>query len=234
MYMYSDMPTIFMIIAFNILVFVAPIGAFRLAKNSENKMQAMFKSWANIATTLLFVVWLGISMWIFIIDLQNKLSNVTIDVRSIFQDLIFGVTPPFDVPSIQLPTAYLTFTVSGIKLILFLEGGVKKAVAYLRGCRFCNVKKLVDDASEQTAMQNPEKEKNENIDSNSLKKAAKEKALETAKSTAEETMRGKLDRALEGEEEEEEEQLEEDKKGKEANAEAPTLQRKTSIRVADI
>ena len=179
-----EMPTIFTICIFS---FIGGAGLLSLVKYRKVNEECL-KLCAGLSTGLIFVAWLGISVWIFVINAQNVLSNTTLE----FSDIVFGISPPFKVPDIQMPSAILTFSYGFIKLNLFLMGWIKKIVA------FVNKAKKAPDLLNETGLKAGKKKESVKIGGPvgpKILEAGKEKL----KAKLKEKLIGAIDEALEKE-----------------------------------
>ena len=78
--------------------------------------------YGKLCLVLSFVTWVVICIWM----MANRFQNV-LGTKFRFGDIIFGVSLPFDVPSLQIPTAIFSFSF-GLTKILILAGKVIKMV----------------------------------------------------------------------------------------------------------
>lgn len=141
-----DMPSIFMSLVLSIIGACALL-AFLYSRikwcrpdnisTAEEMNVIAFLMFLVSSIYLIFLCWLGISMWIFVVAAQNKLSDVTFDIGT----LAFGVDLSFSVPDIQIPTAILSITCGAIKLELFLLRIFRNAIINFN-CNACTKPKL--------------------------------------------------------------------------------------------
>jgi len=179
-----EMPTIFTIC---IVSFIVVAGLLSLVVHRKVNEKCL-KSCAGLSTALIFLAWLGISVWIFVINAQNVLSNTTLE----FSDIVFGISPPFKVPDIQMPSAYLTFSYGFVKFNLFFMGWVKKIV------EFVNKVKKPPDFSEETGLE-AAKQKEVVVVGGAVGPKILEAGKEKLIAKLEEKLEGAIDEALEKE-----------------------------------
>jgi hypothetical protein len=175
-----EMPTIFVICIFSFIGAGVIISLVTVRKCNEK----CFNRCSAISTGLIFLAWLGISVWIFIVNAQNVISNTSLQ----FTDIVFGISLPFQVPDVQLPTAYLSFSYGFIKLNLFLLGWIKKIISCVK-----SAPKKVVDFSNETGLEEGGKEEKKQID---VGGAVGTQALEAGKNKLTDTLKEKLKGAI--------------------------------------
>ena len=182
-----EMPTIFTICIFSFIGGAALLSLIVYRKLNEK----CFSLCASLSTGLIFLAWLGISVWIFVVNAQNVISTTTLE----FTDIVFGISLPFKVPGIQLPSAYLTFSYGVVKLMLFLLGWIKKVVAFIKTAPT----KIIEFPNE-TGLEAESTEKPEAVEvGGAVAPQVLEAGKEKLKEKLQEKMKGALDEKLEKE-----------------------------------
>jgi hypothetical protein len=127
-----NLPTTFLAVLLNMNLFIAPLLTFACVKTcfkdsaikEDGKIDkdVAMNLYGKLCLFLSFFTWVFICIWM----MANRFSNV-LGTKFRFGDILLGVSLPFDVPSLQLPTAIFSFTF-GFTKILILSGKVVKMI----------------------------------------------------------------------------------------------------------
>ena len=106
-------------------------------KNDAIDKEFAKRLYGKLCLFLSFFTWVGICIWM----MANRFKNV-LGTKFRFGDILLGVSLPFDVPSLQLPTAIFSFTFGLTKLLTLFGKAIKMGVEKFNETKDMGVEKI--------------------------------------------------------------------------------------------
>jgi hypothetical protein len=113
--------------------------------DNANKSPHYVEIVRKLTPTLMFMLWVGISLWI----AWSRLSLLGESIGDFaVMDIAFGVAPPFKVPSLQMPIAVFSFSYGALRFSGLMQRLVKQAVdAWIRAKKIAKAAKALETPS---------------------------------------------------------------------------------------